>query len=249
MPQHRCGTIVSCQNGLSSPKSGQNNDEAAMTDRTPAHQIAYTRVRDMVLFGELAPGQAVTIEGLVARLDLGMTPVREALRRLIAERALTLQGNRRVSVPRLTLAQLDEVSFARQMLEAKLAEAALNSITDADVTALEAIDAKIDIAIAAGDLQGYLAENHRFHFTLYTRAEAEVLLGLTRSLWLLFGPSLRVVCTAPGQITLPDNHKSALTALRARNCAALVTAITADIVQGVAQIRDGIIAGKFDQID
>ena len=86
-----------------------------MARSQPAHQIAYTRLRDMVLFGHLAPGDAVTIEGLVERLDLGMTPVREALRRLIAEGALTLQGNRRVSVPRLDPQALADLGFARSI--------------------------------------------------------------------------------------------------------------------------------------
>ena len=66
--------------------------------KVPAHQHVYERVRKLILFGDLAPGQAVTIQGLAETLDAGMTPVREALRRLIAEGALVHQGNRRVSV-------------------------------------------------------------------------------------------------------------------------------------------------------
>ena len=50
----------------------------------PTHEVVYRRLRDMILFGELAPGQPVTIQGLVERLEVGMTPVREALRRLMA---------------------------------------------------------------------------------------------------------------------------------------------------------------------
>ena len=63
----------------------------------PAHEMTYRALKELLLFGEIAPGQAVTIQGLVARLDVGMTPVREALRRLISEGALEFQGNRRVS--------------------------------------------------------------------------------------------------------------------------------------------------------
>ncbi|MEE3072583.1 MAG: GntR family transcriptional regulator, partial [Pseudomonadota bacterium] len=50
----------------------------------PAHQIAYQTLREKILFGELAPGQAVTILGLTEQLGAGMTPVREAIRRLTA---------------------------------------------------------------------------------------------------------------------------------------------------------------------
>ena len=68
----------------------------------PVHEITYRALKELLLFGEIAPGQAVTIQGLVARLEVGMTPVREALRRLISEGALEFQGNRRVSVPILS---------------------------------------------------------------------------------------------------------------------------------------------------
>lgn len=217
-----------------------------MPDARPAHQIAYAQLRDMVLFGDLVPGQAVTIEGLVAQLGLGMTPVREAIRRLIAEGALALHGNRRVSVPRLTPALLDDLGFARDAIEARLTIMALKTLTLADIDALQSIDAAIDTAIAAGDVAQYLRANHQFHFTLYAHAESSVLLDLTRSLWLRFGPSLRVVCTAPGQIALPDNHKRALQGMAAGDTDSVVDAIRDDIAQGVAHITAGLHAGAFD---
>ena len=61
--------------------------------KLPAHEQVYQRLRAQILFGELAPGQAVTIQGLVEALDSGMTPVREAIRRLISDGALVFQGN------------------------------------------------------------------------------------------------------------------------------------------------------------
>ena len=53
--------------------------------KIPSHEVTYARLRDMILFGVLEPGQPVTIQGLTAGLDAGMTPVREAIRRLAAE--------------------------------------------------------------------------------------------------------------------------------------------------------------------
>ena len=89
--------------------------------KIPTHEVTYGRLRDMVLFGQLEPGQPVTIQGLIRDLEAGMTPVREAIRRLTAEGALTLQGNRRVCVPRLTPALLDQVAFVRLAVEPRLA--------------------------------------------------------------------------------------------------------------------------------
>lgn len=208
----------------------------------PEHEATYRRLRDLVLFGVLAPGQKVTIQGLTGLLEAGMTPVREAIRRLTAEGALDLHENRRVSVPRLTLSQLDEVSFARMALEPRLARLALDRLGPADIDAFAAIDAGIDAAIAAGDVSGYLSGNYRFHFAIYEAAGAPVLLSLTQSLWLRFGPSLRVVIESGGTIG-PDRHKDTLAAMRARDGAALAAAIEADIAQGLARVRADLAPG------
>lgn len=215
-----------------------------MTDRLPAHQIAYERLRDMVLFGELAPGAAVTIEGLVRQLGLGMTPIREAIRRLIAEGALQWRGNRRVCVPRLDLRALNDLGYARQMIEGRLAVQALEACDAVVLAQLRAIDARLDAAIAQGDIPAYLRENYGFHFTLYACARSNVLEAVAASLWLRVGPSLRVVCLG-APVDSPDHHKRALAALEAGDGAVLSDAIAADISQGVANIRTGLEAGAF----
>ena len=45
----------------------------------PAHELVYQALRERLLFGELAPGQAVTIQGLTRTVAAGMTPVRCAV--------------------------------------------------------------------------------------------------------------------------------------------------------------------------
>lgn len=204
--------------------------------RLPEHEATYRRLRDLVLFGALAPGQKVTIQGIAADLGAGMTPVREAIRRLTAEGALEPHDNRRVSVPVLTARQLDEVVHARHHLEPHLAALALPRLSPADIDAIAGIDASVDAAIVAGDLTGYLAGNWRFHFALYGAADAPILTHLTQTLWLRFGPSLRAVMdrgAPPG----PDRHKDAIAALRAGDAVALRAAIAADIDQGLERMR------------
>ncbi|MFN3954332.1 MAG: GntR family transcriptional regulator [Pararhodobacter sp.] len=204
--------------------------------RLPEHEATYRRLRDMVLFGLLAPGQKVTIQGITRSLGAGMTPVREAIRRLTAEGALELHENRRVSVPRLTRSQLEELAFARLALEPKLAQMAQAHILPERIEALERIDAEIDAAIAAGDVQGYLAGNYRFHLAIYEQANAPILLAITQSLWLRFGPSLRVMIESGGSIG-PDRHREAVAAMRSGDPAALARAIEDDIAQGLEGVR------------
>ncbi len=212
-------------------------EKSGSPTKVPSHEVTYCRLRDMILFGQLAPGQAVTIQGLTAMLEAGMTPVREAIRRLTAEGALALQGNRRVMVPMLTPSQIDELAFARLTIEPKIAQMAAERITARDLETLAKIDDEIDHAISEGNVYGYLQGNFRFHFALYDCADAPILVALAHTLWLRFGPSLRVVCGRFGTLKLPDRHHEALAAMRSGDAAALARAVENDIAQGVEQIR------------
>ncbi|MBT9383925.1 GntR family transcriptional regulator [Pseudooceanicola sp. CBS1P-1] len=206
----------------------------------PAHEIVYRELRARVLFGQFEPGQGVTIQGLVSDLDAGMTPVREALRRLMAEGALEFRGNRRISVPALTAADLDQLLVARRALEPELARRACQRLNQADILAMEAIDSALDEAIRRGNVHDYLVENHRFHAYLNARAEAPILSGLVEGLWLRFGPSLRVVCGQFGTRNLPDMHKELICALKAGDQEAAAAAIAGDLEQGMEMIRQAL---------
>ncbi len=217
-----------------------------MTDtrKIPTHEITYARLRDMILFGLLEPGAPVTIQGLINDLGAGMTPVREALRRLAAEGALLPQGNRRVTVPRVNSALLDQIAFARLTIEPHLAELAAAHLTPALIARLEALDAQVDAAIRAGDITAYLQSNHAFHFALYEASNAPVLVDMARSLWLRFGPSLRIVVARGGALALPDQHGLALSAMREGDGVGLARALRDDILQGVDQVRTALARGE-----
>ncbi len=208
--------------------------------RLPAHEVIYRQLRDLVLFGDLAPGQAVTIQGLSERLVAGMTPVREAIRRLIAEGALEFQGNRRVSVPLLTADNISELIYARQWLDPYLTLRATERASLEDLDWLADLDDELDRAILRGDLRAYLELNYRFHKRLYEIAQAPILADVADGLWLRFGPSLRVVCGRMGTQNLPDKHKDMLAAMHARDAEAAARAIREDVIQGMEQVRHSL---------
>lgn len=207
------------------------------TGKAPVHQHVYERLRAMILFGDLAPGQAVTIQGLTSDLGVGMTPVREALRRLIAEGALTHQGNRRVSVPILTAESIEELGFMRKMLEPELTRRAALNISPDDLAHLQSCDEDLNCAIDQGDIGGYLTHNYRFHACIYERANAPIMTATVDRLWLRFGPSLRVVCGRFGTSNLPDKHIDLLNALSAGDIDGAARAMAQDVEQGVRQVR------------
>lgn len=205
----------------------------ASDPKLPEHEAIYKKIRNMILFGEVLPGQGVTILGLKEATGAGVTPVREAIRRLTAEGALEALGNRRVCVPQLSPQRIDEIYFVRFALEPKMAQRAAERITEAGIAQLEALDAQVDDAIAVGDIEAYLESNYRFHFTLYDMAGTPILRKIVTSLWLQFGPSLRVVSGRFGTSNLPDMHSETIEALHRRDAAAAARAIEQDIQQGL----------------
>lgn len=208
--------------------------------KTPAHQRVYQQLRRKILFGDLAPGQPVTIQGLTEELDAGMTPVREALRRLIAQGALTHQGNRRVSVPELDAAGVEELGFMRKTLEPELTRRAVLRANRDFLAALTTCDEDLNHAISTGDVGGYLMHNYRFHTMIYEEANAPIMAETVDRLWLRFGPSLRVVCGRFGTSNLPDKHKALLDALQSRDADAAAQAMAEDVAQGMHQIASAL---------
>lgn len=214
---------------------------AAETGKMPAHQVVYDKLRAMILYGDLAPGQPVTIQGLTVDLGAGMTPVREALRRLIAEGALTHQGNRRVSVPVLTPDCLKELGFMRKTLEPELTRRAALRLNAAELAAIKAADDDLNAAIASGDIGGYLTYNHRFHALIYDSANAPIMTATVDRLWLRFGPSLRVVCGRFGTNNLPDKHHDLIAALTRGDAPNAALAMSEDVEQGMRQIEAALL--------
>lgn len=172
-------------------------------------------------------------------------PVREAVRRLIAERALLLQDNRRVLVPPMTRETFDQILFARRALEPELAGRALARLSRSDIAAIAAIDDSIDVAMRAGDTESYMRANYHFHFAIYRKSEAWTLVALVESVWLQFGPFMRMAYGRIGTSTIEDHHEFALAAMKQADEAGLRAAIDADIGQGMGFIGEAVLSSTI----
>lgn len=206
------------------------------------HDQVYAALRDALLTGRIVPGGGVSLRSLAAELGVSPMPVRDAVRRLVAEGALVAnQANKRLSAPFATPERLEQLALARGWIEPELATRAASRADDALIKALTAIDGDVDAAIAAGDVQAYMAANHAFHFTLYRRAEAELLLSMASGLWLQVGPLMRVVFGRLGTRNLnADHHVEVLAALKARDPEAARQALAADISEGIEAMRAAV---------
>lgn len=206
------------------------------------HEQVYRRLRQQILYGGIRPGSALTLRGIAEELGVSPMPVREAVRRLTAERALLLRDNRRVMVPPMTRENFEQILFARRALEPELAARALPNLTSADIAEIEEIDAGIDVAMRVGDIEGYMRTNHHFHFTIYRKSEAWILVALVESVWLQFGPFMRMAYGRIGTSTIEDHHEFAIAAMKAGDAAGLRSAIDADIGQGMGFIGEAVLS-------
>lgn len=205
------------------------------------HENVYRGLRNRILFGGFLPGSAVTLRGLAEDMNVSPMPIREAVRRLIAERALKMQDNRRVLVPPMTAEAFEQIVFARKTLEPELAARAMDRIGPAEIRQIAAHDKAVDRAMAMSDVSGYMESNYRFHFAIYQRADAETLLALVESIWLQFGPFMRMAYNRWGTSDLEDQHQAAIAALQRKDRKALKAAISADVSQGMSFIGEAVL--------
>lgn len=163
-------------------------------------------------------------------------PVRDALSRLAAEGAVEIRSKRRIMVPLLTPDLLEELMRCRLLLEPEAAVLALPSLDGKAQRALRAADAAIDAAIASGDVNTYMESNYAFHFLIYRARGDGVLPRMIETLWMRFGPLMRVVYGRVGTAALVDQHQQALDAIARGDAEGLRTAVAADIADGQALI-------------
>ncbi|MBM2575124.1 GntR family transcriptional regulator [Jannaschia sp. Os4] len=198
-----------------------------------AHDRLYRRLRTRIMHGEVEPGAQLTLRGIARETGLSMTPVREALRRLAAEGALSLSASGRVTAPRLTTERIEELASIRALLEPELAARALPRAHDALIARLEAINVAIAEQIAKHDASGYIRTNLEFHRTLYLRAQAPAMLALAETVWLQLGPTMAALYGRLGRTDLPRGHRLIVAALRAGDEPGLRVAVRADVTGGL----------------
>ena len=81
--------------------------------------------------------------------------------------------------------------------------------------------------------------NFQFHFTLYRANKRPTLNRLIETLWLQFGPFMRVIYGRFGTANLIDQHRVAVDAIQSGDAEALRRAIASDISDGMGLIVQG----------
>jgi len=196
----------------------------------------YQRLRQWVTVGRFLPGERLKIHDIARQLGAGVTPVRAALQRLAAEGALVNVPHAGMLVPRLSMAEFDDVLQMRLLLEGEAAQRGAHHIDDAGMAELASLQQRMAEGLAAGDAKAYLDANEDFHLRLYRAAASPTLLSLIETVWLKVGPLSNRLFDAEGaSAVLNDAHGDVMAALHRRDSAGVRRAIE----------RDLFVAGQF----
>src|SRR3954452_11515152 len=175
---------------------------------------AYAELRDRIVTLGIAPGEPINEDALGRELQMGRTPVREAIKRLALERLVTVYPRRGTFASEINITDLAHISDVRQQLEGHAAYRAAERLTTARRAGLDALLAGIDATGGAdGDeLIELDAEIHRFVHRASANPYLEETLGryfnLSLRIWYL------VLDRLPHLTERVREHRALLEAIR-----------------------------------
>lgn len=197
-------------------------------DQSSLRQSAYQALHDAFTRGEFAPGDVVSLRSLAEQLGTSMTPVREAVRRLVAEGALIDTRSRTLLVPPFDARRMRDLKSARLALEVLVLDQAMDHLTPAVIDQLTEV---LHTPTVRGQQGPDLVQNYNFHFTIYRLSGSDVLLPLIEALWLQYGAYLNLIIQHEGAQTIPEHkhHFEIIDALRRGDRPAARRALVDDI--------------------
>lgn len=215
----------------------------------------YADLKELVLSGQIPPGEKLTLRRLAAALGTSPMPVRDAVGRLVSDKALEVLPNRSVQVSWPSRERFEEIVLIRCHLEGLAAELAASRRTGAQLQeirrharAFETVTSR-----ATADGPGAIRANRLLHFAVYDAAGSPTLGEFIRALWLQIGPVLAVSVndaldagsgwwrtadgsSAGGAPYMHRWHRDLVEALEARDGEAARRAVVGDITEGTAKI-------------
>jgi len=145
---------------------------------------AYLALRHDVVCGNLPPGERLRVEHLKDRYEVGAGTLREALSLLMADALVTSEGQRGFRVAPISLADLEDVTNTRVMLETEALRQSIrrgDARWESDLVSAYALLTQSEIDLAGSGSELWERCNKNFHETLisaYESAWTKYLLGI-----------------------------------------------------------------------
>lgn len=191
----------------------------------------YAELATALMEGKLKPNDKLRIRDLAADLGTSVTPVRDAIIRLVQDGALIMKSPRDIRVVEINLEQYLEIRDIRLKLEGMAAARVAEHCTKDDIKKMERLIEENEQAILSGDMQMASRLNQQFHFEYCRISKMPILNGILERLWLKMGP-LIAQCYAEGGRDMIDGHYALLKAMINKDSEAARIAVQTDILNG-----------------
>jgi DNA-binding GntR family transcriptional regulator len=216
-----------------------SDDEVPAFSQLSDSVAAY--VRELVMTGQLAPGEAVKPEFVARELGISTTPIREALQALRVEGFLELIPRRGFIVAPLSGDDVRDLFAAHALLAGELAALAAVRATDSDLAELDALQHELLAAAHRQDFPTMEERNHAFHRKVNLIADARRIAGIV-AITSRYVPRLFYSSIDGWPKATEDDHASVLRAIRNRDPESARAAMAAHI-----RHSGELLAGQFDR--
>lgn len=216
--------------------------QVQVVERETLNDRVYLQLRRMIMSGGFEPGAEMKLRALAQSLRVSPMPVRDAIGRLVVERALKMLPSRTVIVPEVTIDGFLEIRRARILLEGEATALASQHMTADDIASLKRDHEKIK-GLGPNKQRQFFELNQKFHFTIYHAAKSPLLVSMIESLWLQIGPVFNHI---PMNFSSEGakGHQRIITALSAGDAKAARAALTEDLMKGSDRIIASLIQAK-----
>lgn len=124
---------------------------------------AYRVLKKAVLSGYLLPGERLVEKDLAEIIGISRIPIREAIRKLESERLVTVEPNKGATVIKMSPVEIEETYFIVGCLEGMAVELALDSLSENDLTKMNALIKSMSEDKMKSDYKNWLKQNIVFH--------------------------------------------------------------------------------------
>ena len=207
-----------------------------MDFRTKEEQVA-DFLREGIISGMFPRGSRLKQAEIAERLQISITPVREALKLLEAEGYVTGDSYRGACVAPFDPSASEEVLELRLLLEARLTRSTAEKVTAQDITELRALADEFEKAFNAGDRAAARGVNYRFHSRLYSVADMPQTLHFVQILWARY-PFDLINAVAGRGTDAAREHDEILRALLDGDASAAMLAMRKHIESGWSLLKD-----------
>ncbi|MCU6671653.1 GntR family transcriptional regulator [Enterobacteriaceae bacterium H4N4] len=162
-----------------------NIEKAQRMSLTTQVEVA---LKGALISGSLRPGERLVTKEIADKLGTSITPVREALLRLVSAGALHAAPAQAFLVPEVTQVRYNEVNTIRRELEMLAVASACEKMNDSQLAEVRRLCEDFHDAMSNGEADRALQTNRIFRFKLYQYADMPTLSALIEQLWMRIGP-------------------------------------------------------------